>query len=184
MREGHFGHVPESLDEKAFQLLRLLAANHPFVDSNKRTALTSVRAFYALDGVTFDYDREIKEILKDIATYEADVPRESVVSYLRKHTEPLAPEYATTIELWSARVEDLETSSDEIDSDPSDFESQERPNDSDGDDRSEAVSIVDDEQSEVPEEMSPEEARRWLVRFLARQDYDEHEEIHQELAKE
>jgi death-on-curing protein len=29
IQEGHFGHVPESLHEKAYQLLRLIAANHP-----------------------------------------------------------------------------------------------------------------------------------------------------------
>ncbi len=45
MQEGHFGQVPESLHEKAFQLLRLITANHPFVDGNKRTALMSIRIF-------------------------------------------------------------------------------------------------------------------------------------------
>jgi death-on-curing family protein len=46
IREGHFGQVPESLHEKAFQLLRLIAANYQFVDGNKRTALMSTRIFY------------------------------------------------------------------------------------------------------------------------------------------
>lgn len=45
IQEGHFGQTPKSIHEKAFQLLRLLAANHPFVDGNKRTALMSVRIF-------------------------------------------------------------------------------------------------------------------------------------------
>lgn len=35
-----------------------------------------------------------------------------------------------------------------------------------------------------PDEMSPEEARRYLIRFLGRQDLDEHEEIYEELARE
>lgn len=30
------------------------------------------------------------------------------------------------------------------------------------------------EQPESPDEMSPEEARRYLIRFLGRQDLDEH----------
>nr|WP_303648833.1 Fic family protein [Haloarchaeobius litoreus] len=30
--------------------MRLIAANHPFVDGNKRTALMSTRIFYALNG--------------------------------------------------------------------------------------------------------------------------------------
>ena len=36
----------------------------------------------------------------------------------------------------------------------------------------------------IPDEMSPEEARRYLIRFLGRQDLDEHEEIYEELAYE
>lgn len=39
--EGSFGEGPETIHEKAFHLLRLLVANHPFVDGNKRTALNT-----------------------------------------------------------------------------------------------------------------------------------------------
>lgn len=105
IQEGHFGQVPESLHEKAFQLLRLIAANHPFVDGNKRTALMSTRIFYALNGRHFDYDREIKEILKALATDESSVYEDDVIEYLRAHTEPLAPEYEATIKLWLSRIE-------------------------------------------------------------------------------
>jgi len=35
-----------------------------------------------------------------------------------------------------------------------------------------------------PGEMSSEEARQYLIRFLGRQDLDEHEEIYDELATE
>lgn len=34
------------------------------------------------------------------------------------------------------------------------------------------------------DEMSTEEARWYLIRFLGRQDFDEHEEIYEELARE
>ncbi|ELY91955.1 type II toxin-antitoxin system death-on-curing family toxin [Natrinema altunense] len=105
IQAGHFGQVPESLHEKAFQLLRLIAANHPFVDGNKRTALMSTRIFYALNGRRFDYDREIKEILKALATDESSVNEDDVIDYLRAHTEPLAPEYEATINLWLSRIE-------------------------------------------------------------------------------
>ncbi|WP_096391755.1 type II toxin-antitoxin system death-on-curing family toxin [Halopenitus persicus] len=108
IQEGHFGQVPESLHEKAFQLLRLIAANHPFVDGNKRTALMSTRIFYALNGRRFDYNREIKEILKALATDEGNVDEDDVIEYLRAHTEPLAPEYKATINLWLARIEGTE----------------------------------------------------------------------------
>ncbi len=40
------------------------------------------------------------------------------------------------------------------------------------------------DQPEFPDEMSPEEARKYLIRFLGRQDLDEHEEIYDELATE
>lgn len=40
------------------------------------------------------------------------------------------------------------------------------------------------DQPETPDEMSPEEARKYLIRFLGRQDLDEHEEIYEELATE
>jgi len=40
------------------------------------------------------------------------------------------------------------------------------------------------EQPPTPDEMSAEEARRYLIRLLGRQDLDEHEEIYEELARE
>ena len=40
------------------------------------------------------------------------------------------------------------------------------------------------EQPPIPEEMSSEEARRYLIRFLGQQDLDKHEEIYEELARE
>jgi death-on-curing protein len=124
-----------SLNEKAFQLLRLIAANHPFVDGNKRTALLSVRIFYALNGLKFDYDRRIKVILKDLATNEADVAEETVLSYFREHTESLAPEYATTIELWFSRIEDADALPGG-DLKLSEEEDRDEPNSYDGDSRS------------------------------------------------
>ena len=40
------------------------------------------------------------------------------------------------------------------------------------------------EQPPIPDEMSAEEARRYLIRFLGQQDLDKHEEIYEELARE
>jgi hypothetical protein len=39
-------------------------------------------------------------------------------------------------------------------------------------------------QPEISDELSAEEARQYLIRFLGRQDLDEHEEIYDELATE
>nr|WP_248299520.1 Fic family protein [Halorhabdus amylolytica] len=45
INEEAFGSVPETIHEKAFHLLRLLVANHPFVDGNKRTSLNVTVVF-------------------------------------------------------------------------------------------------------------------------------------------
>lgn len=89
VREGSFGQVPETIHEKAFHLLRLLVANHPFVDGNKRTALNTTVVFYFLNGYRFEYDDEIRRILKRFGTDEANVDEDEVVDYLRNHTEPI-----------------------------------------------------------------------------------------------
>jgi death-on-curing protein len=96
VESGHFGQRPESLHEKGFQLLRLLVANHPFVDGNKRTALAATVAFYALNGYDLDYDDEIRTILKRFGTDEASVAGTEVVQYLRDCTSPLPSEYGDT----------------------------------------------------------------------------------------
>lgn len=130
VREGHFGRVPKTIHEKAFQLLRLLVSNHPFVDGNKRTALASTTVFYALNGRAFEYDREMKTILKAFATDSEAVDREEVLSYLRVN---------------------MATDESNVDS------------------------------GETP---SQREARRRLIRLLARTDIDDHEELYEELAHE
>lgn len=126
VQDGHFGQKPESIHEKAYQLLRLLAANHPFVDGNKRTALMSVRIFYALNGFKFEYDKEIKEILKELATDQASVNDTAVLFYLQKHTKTLAPEYETTINLWLSEIKGRERQSGGLST-----ESADEPNDYD-----------------------------------------------------
>jgi len=81
--EGFFGEVPETIHAKAVQLMRLLVAEHPFVDGNKRTALRTVVVFYMLNGYTFDYGDEIRALLHRFATDEAAVDIETAVIYFR-----------------------------------------------------------------------------------------------------
>ena len=81
--EESFGKVPETIHEKAFHLLRLLVANHPFVDGNKRTALNVTTVCYLLNGHRLDYDDEIREILKQFGTDETAVDEDDVLDYLR-----------------------------------------------------------------------------------------------------
>lgn len=98
IEEGSFGSAPETIHEKSYHLLRLLVANHPFVDANKRTALNTVVVFYFLNGYRFEYDAEIRTILKQFGTDEAAVDTEETVEYLREHTEKM--DLAGEIEEW------------------------------------------------------------------------------------
>ncbi|WP_256403616.1 type II toxin-antitoxin system death-on-curing family toxin [Halorubrum salinum] len=86
---GRFGTAPETVHEKVYHLLRLLVANHPFVDANKRTALNTAVVFYFLNGYRFEYDDEIRSILKQFGTDEAAVDEAAVIEYLRSHTKAI-----------------------------------------------------------------------------------------------
>jgi hypothetical protein len=43
---------------------------------------------------------------------------------------------------------------------------------------------AENEPPEIPDELSAAEARQYLIRFLGRQDLDEHADIYEELATE
>ena len=86
--EGMYGQVPETIHQKAAHLLRLIAANHPYVDGNKRTALTAAAALYDLNGYALTPDDGLRDILKRLATDESDVNIEEIETYLREHVEP------------------------------------------------------------------------------------------------
>lgn len=98
IEEGQFDSAPGSVHEEAYHLMRLLVANHPFVDANKRTALNTVVVFYFLNGYRFAYDEEIRTILKRFGTDERTVDEADVGEYLRTHTEEL--DLAGEIERW------------------------------------------------------------------------------------
>ncbi|GAB3415456.1 hypothetical protein GCM10027435_11620 [Haloparvum alkalitolerans] len=98
IEEGSFGSAPDTIHEKAYHLLRLLVANHPFVDANKRTALNVAAVFYVLNGYRFEYDDEIRTVLKSFGTDESAVDEGDTTEYLRSHTEEL--DLAGEIEEW------------------------------------------------------------------------------------
>jgi len=87
--EGRFGERPETLHEKAFHLLRLLTANHLFVDGNKRTALDTTATFYLFNGYDFRFDDRVREILRQFASDASSVEEDDVVEYLRETTTPI-----------------------------------------------------------------------------------------------
>ncbi|WP_247731084.1 type II toxin-antitoxin system death-on-curing family toxin [Halovivax limisalsi] len=81
--EGFFGKRPGTIHEKAIHLMRLLVADHPFVDGNKRTALRTVVVFYLMNGYTFEYGDEMRALLHRFATDESAVDTETAVIYVR-----------------------------------------------------------------------------------------------------
>lgn len=91
IEHGSFGQKPETIHEKAYQLMRLLAANHGFVDGNKRTALSSTATFYSLNGFEFSYGEEIKAILKLLAINERFVNEDEVVNYFSEIATETGP---------------------------------------------------------------------------------------------
>jgi death-on-curing protein len=48
--EGYFDQTPKTIHEKAAHLMRLIVADHPYVDGNKRTALWAAFYLSALNG--------------------------------------------------------------------------------------------------------------------------------------
>ena len=98
IEHGNFGAKPETIHEKAYHLLRLLVANHSFVDANKRTALNTTVVFYFFNGYRFTYDEEIRTLLKQFGTDETSVDQHETISYLRSHTNQL--DLAGEIEAW------------------------------------------------------------------------------------
>ena len=85
---GYFGEVPATIHEKAAHLMRLLVAEHPFVDGNKRTALNTVVVFYEVNGYEFEYgDASIRKLLRRFATDVDAVEMDEIVAYCREHTE-------------------------------------------------------------------------------------------------
>lgn len=81
--EGYFGERPETIHEKAAHLMRLLTADHPYVDGNKRTALAATAYLYDLNEFHLDVDDEIRRHLRAFAEGKAGV--EATVTYLREH---------------------------------------------------------------------------------------------------
>ena len=81
--EGFCGKVPETIHDKAVHLMRLLVAEHPFVDGNNRTALRTVVVFYMTNEFRFAYGDKIRALLHRFATDEAAVDTETAVIYFR-----------------------------------------------------------------------------------------------------
>lgn len=91
IQHGHYGEGPETIHEKAFHLMRLLASNHWFADGNKRTSLNTTALFYAVNGYEFDYGEDIRSMLKLLSVREQLINVDEAVTYFADICEP-APE--------------------------------------------------------------------------------------------
>ena len=76
------------LFEKAAALIESLLKNHPFVDGNKRTALTSTGIFLQLNGYRLKnyHDDEIAFAL-EVANQRMGI--EKITFWLKEHSEPI-----------------------------------------------------------------------------------------------
>lgn len=88
IEHGAFGKSPETVHEKAFHLMRLLASNHWFVDGNKRTALKT-QLFYNLNGYQFEYGEDIRSMLKLFSVRESLIHEAEGPEYFADITEPV-----------------------------------------------------------------------------------------------
>lgn len=87
VQHGTFGEKPETLHEKAFDLMRLIASNHWFVDGNKRTALNTTNLFYNLNGYELEYGEDLRSMLKLLAVREDIIDRDVATGYLADQTK-------------------------------------------------------------------------------------------------
>lgn len=172
VQEGGFGSAPETVHEKAYHLLRLLVANHPFVDANKRTALDTVAVFYLLNGYRFGYDDEMRSLLKRFGTDEADVDEAATIDYLRSHTETV--DLAGELESW--REDLVRDGLDELVGESSDRTGVR-------DDRTD-VATEDGAESRSELDGVMEDVGRELVRRVAAADRDANREIYDALEHE
>ena len=174
IEHGSFGTKPETIHEKAFHLLRLLVANYPFVDANKRTALNTTVVFYFLNGYRFSYHAEIRTILKRVGTDETAVDQHETSSYLCSHVDQL--DLAGEIEAW--RDDLIQYGIDQLTGDSADpMVDNLQPNNS-------PMSTDDTTESSSPLDEVMNEIRRELVRRVAAADRDSNREIYDALEHE
>lgn len=106
IEHGAFGEGPETIHEKAFDLMRLLASNHWFVDGNKRTALNATNLFYFFNGYELEYGEDLRAMLKLLAVREEIIDREVATEYLSEQTETMT--ITEKIARWLGKIHDDE----------------------------------------------------------------------------
>ena len=79
-----------SIYDKAGVLLRSIIKNHPFVDGNKRIAVSTTVVFLFINRHLFlATDEEMLNFALDVARSEPDMPWPQVSEWIRMHTLPI-----------------------------------------------------------------------------------------------
>lgn len=73
---------------KSAALLQSLLKNHPFVDGNKRTALTSAGLFLKINGLELINNHE-KEVEFGVKVDNANLTLEQISKWLKDHSEKI-----------------------------------------------------------------------------------------------
>ena len=69
---------------KAAALMQSLAVNHPFIDGNKRTAITSTAVFLTLNGRVLEATQG--ELVAFAVAAAVGLPFHDIVAWFREHT--------------------------------------------------------------------------------------------------
>lgn len=81
----------ETVCEKAAALLHSLLDNHPFVDGNKRTAITAAGLFLEYNGRSFTAtNEELEQFTRSVVTEDPSV--DETARWIRAHSRPLDEE--------------------------------------------------------------------------------------------
>ena len=77
-----------TLEQKAAALVASLIKNHPFVDGNKRTAVTGLGVFLELNGFLLDVSQEsLVTFAEQVATDKMDLPQ--IAQWIKENTKKL-----------------------------------------------------------------------------------------------
>ncbi len=81
---------------KAAALMESLARNHPFLDGNKRTAITSAGVFLAINGYQLETgQRELERFTLSVA--KGEVPFERMVDWFKRRTSKGNEDYLKAV---------------------------------------------------------------------------------------
>jgi death on curing protein len=85
LQSGYYG---DAIEEAA-ALFESLSQNHPFLDGNKRTAITAVGVFLLLNGYRLTFD-DLEAYRWLIGLYESGGVRKTTIeAWLRGHATPI-----------------------------------------------------------------------------------------------